>query len=134
DLRLPAGVAFHDGDLYVSAVSRILVLRDVESHLDDPPQPHVITNELPTKRHHGWRFIGFGPDNRLYVAVGAPCNVCDPQPPFATILSMRPDGSDWQIVARGVRNSVGFDWQPGSGTLWFTDNGRDMLGDNRPSD
>jgi len=134
DLHMPVGVAFHDGDLYISAVSRILVLRDIEAQLDDPPEPEVITDDLPDKTHHGWRFIAFGPDERLYVGVGAPCNICEPEEPFASIVSMRPDGSDWQIVARGVRNTVGFDWQPGSGKLWFTDNGRDMMGDDVPDD
>lgn len=133
-LEMPVGVAFHDGDLYISAVSRILVLRDIENHLDDPPKPEVVTDKLPSKRHHGWRFIAFGPDGRLYVPIGAPCNICNPPPPFAGVLSMRPDGSDWKTVATGVRNTVGFDWQPGSDKLWFTDNGRDMLGDDQPSD
>ncbi|HET8899059.1 MAG TPA: PQQ-dependent sugar dehydrogenase [Rhodanobacteraceae bacterium] len=134
DLEMPVGVAFHQGDLYISAVSRILVLRDIEQHLDQPPAPELITDKLPSERHHGWKFIAFGPDNRLYVPVGAPCNICDPKAPFARILSMKPDGSDWQTVAQGVRNSVGFDWQPGSGKLWFSDNGRDLLGDDLPSD
>lgn len=133
-LNMPVGVAFHAGDLYISAVNRIVVLRDIKDHLDDPPAPETITADLPSKRHHGWRYIAFGPDGRLYVAVGAPCNVCAPPLPFASILSMKADGSDWQIVATGIRNSVGFDWQPSSDKLWFTDNGRDMLGDNRPSD
>ncbi|HET7268117.1 MAG TPA: sorbosone dehydrogenase family protein [Oleiagrimonas sp.] len=133
-LDTPIGVAFHDDDLYVSAIDRIVVLRDIENHLDNPPAPQVVTDKLPTKHHHGGRFIAFGPDGRLYVPVGAPCNICEPPPPFASLLSMKPDGSDWQTVATGIRNTVGFDWQPGSGKLWFTDNGRDMLGDNRPSD
>lgn len=134
DLRMPVGVAFHDGDLYVSAVDRIVVLRDIEQHLDDPPAPEVVTDKLPSKRHHGWRFIAFGPDDRLYVPIGAPCNICDPDAPFAGLLSMKADGSDVKTVARGIRNTVGFDWQPGSGKLWFTDNGRDMLGDDQPDD
>lgn len=133
-LDMPVGVAFHEGDLYVSAVDRILVLRDIETHLDNPPTPEVVTDKLPSKHHHGWRFIAFGPDGRLYVPVGAPCNICEPELPFASLLSMQPDGSDWQTVARGIRNTVGFDWQPSSGKLWFTENGRDMLGDNQPSD
>ena len=134
DLEMPVGVAFHEGDLYVSAVSRILVWRDIEQHLDDPPAPQLVTDQLPSKTHHGWRFIAFGPDGRLYVPIGAPCNICDPEPPFASLLSMQSDGSDVQTVATGIRNSVGFDWQPGSGKLWFTDNGRDMMGDDVPDD
>jgi glucose/arabinose dehydrogenase len=133
-LRMPVGVAFHDGDLYVSEVSRILVLRDIQAHLDDVPKPQVVTDTFPDKTHHGWKFIAFGPDGKLYVPVGAPCNICDPPLPYAAIWRMNPDGSDRVLVARGIRNSVGFDWQPGSGKLWFTDNGRDMLGDDIPSD
>lgn len=134
DLEMPVGVAFHDGALYVSAVSRILKYPDIEAHLADPPQAVVVTDKLPTKTHHGWKFIAFGPDGRLYVPIGAPCNICDPGKDFAKIISMRPDGSDWQTVATGIRNSVGFDWQPGTHALWFTNNGRDMLGDDMPAD
>jgi glucose/arabinose dehydrogenase len=131
---MPSGIAFRDGDLYIGAVSRILVLRDIENHLDAPPKPEVVTDQLPDKTHHGWKFLGFGPDGRLYVPIGAPCNICDPGSDFAKIISMTPDGGDWRDVALGVRNSVGFDWQPGTGELWFTDNGRDLLGDDLPSD
>jgi glucose/arabinose dehydrogenase len=133
-LQLPMGVAFHDGDLYVSAVSRIFVLRAIEQHLDDPPKPELITDRLPTETHHGGKFIAFGPDGKLYVAIGAPCNICDPAPAHGKLLRMHADGSGWQDVALGVRNSVGFDWQPGTRHLWFTDNGRDLLGDDMPSD
>jgi glucose/arabinose dehydrogenase len=133
-LQMPVGVAFRDGALYVSAVSRILKFPDIEQHLADPPQPIVVTDKLPDKTHHGWKFIAFGPDGKLYVPVGAPCNICDPGPDFAKILRMHPDGTDWQTVATGVRNSVGFDWQPGTHTLWFTDNGRDLMGDDIPAD
>lgn len=134
DLEMPVGVAFHDGALYVSAVSRILKFPDIEAHLADPPKPVVVTDRLPDKTHHGWRFIAFGPDGKLYVPIGAPCNICDPGPDFAKILSMNPDGSDWQTVATGIRNTVGFDWQPGTHTLWFTNNGRDLMGDDVPDD
>ena len=133
-LLLPMGVAFHDGDLYISAVSRIVVLRDIEHHLDHPPQPEVITDKLPKETHHGGKFIAFGPDGKLYVPIGAPCNICDPALDHGKLIRMNADGSDWQDVARGIRNTVGFDWQPGSKRLWFTDNGRDLLGDDVPSD
>src|SRR5574337_2054907 len=126
-LRNPIGVAFHDGDLYVSAVSRILVWRDIERHLDAPPKPELVTDKLPGEGHHGGRFLAFGPDGKLYVPIGAPCNICDPGPRYAKLMRMNPDGSDWQDVATGIRNTVGFDWQPGSGRLWFTDNGRDLI-------
>ena len=133
-LQLPMGVAFHDGDLYVSAVSRIVVLRDIEHHLDNPPEPELITDKLPTETHHGGKFIAFGPDGKLYVPIGAPCNICDPAPDHGKLLRMNADGSAWQDVALGVRNTVGFDWQPGTHHLWFTDNGRDLMGDDMPSD
>jgi len=134
DLEMPVGVAFHDGALYVSAVSRILKYPDIEAHLTDPPKPIVVTDKLPTKTHHGWKFIAFGPDGKLYVPIGAPCNICNPGPDFAKIIRMNPDGSDWQTVATGIRNSVGFDWQPGTHTFWFTNNGRDLMGDDIPDD
>jgi glucose/arabinose dehydrogenase len=133
-LEMPSGVAFHDGDLYIAEVGRIVRLPAIESHLDAPPKPEVVTDKLPKETHHGWKFIAFGPDGRLYVPIGAPCNICDPGADHGKIISMKPDGSDWQDVALGVRNSVGFDWQPGTNTLWFTENGRDMLGDDLPSD
>jgi hypothetical protein len=79
-LALPVGVAFHGGALYVSAVDRVLRFDDVESHLNDPPKPVVVTDRLPKDRHHGWKFIAFGPDGKLYVPVGAPCNICEPNP------------------------------------------------------
>ena len=134
DLEMPVGVAFHDGALYVSAVSRILKYPDIEAHLADPPKPVVVTDKLPTKTHHGWKFIAFGPDGKLYVPIGAPCNICNPGPGFAKIIRMNADGSDWQTVATGIRNSVGFDWQPGTHAFWFTNNGRDLLGDDIPDD
>jgi glucose/arabinose dehydrogenase len=133
-LDKPSGIAFHDGDLYIAAMSRIYRLADVEAHLDAPPKPLLVTDKLPKDEPHGWKFIAFGPDGRLYVPIGAPCNVCDKGNKYAKIVSMKPDGSDWKDVAFGIRNSVGFDWQPGTHELWFTDNGRDMLGDDLPSD
>jgi len=134
-LREPVGVAFRDGALYVSAVSRILRLDDVERRLDNPPSPVLVSDRFPSDGHHGRKFIAFGPDGKLYVPVGAPCNVCEPDPErYANIGRMNPDGSGFEIVARGVRNTVGFDWHPRTQELWFTDNGRDMLGDDQPPD
>jgi glucose/arabinose dehydrogenase len=130
-LRMPVGLAFRDGSLYVSAVERIVRLDDIENRLDNPPEPVVAIADLPSERHHGWRYIAFGPDGKLYVPIGAPCNICD-EDGFATILRMNADGSERETIAEGVRNTVGFDWQPTSGTLWFTDNGRDWLGDDLP--
>ncbi|RDI99280.1 sorbosone dehydrogenase family protein [Dyella solisilvae] len=133
-LQLPVGVAFRNGDLYISAVSKILVLRDIENHLDNPPAPEVVYDKFPTETHHGWKFIAFGPDGKLYVPIGAPCNICDKDKDYAKLTRMNPDGSGLEDVAYGIRNTVGFDWQPGTKQLWFTDNGRDLMGDDMPSD
>lgn len=134
-LNMPNGVALRDGSLYVAEVNRILRYDDVESRLDNPPEPVVVRDDYPTDTHHGWKFIAFGPDGKLYIPVGIPCNVCRPDNEiYGTITRMNPDGSEREIYARGVRNSVGFDWHPKTGELWFTDNGRDWLGDNRPPD
>lgn len=135
DLRQPVGVAFRKGDLYVSDTTRIVVLRDIEHHLDAPPKPETVADNLPHRAgDHSWKFIAFGPDDRLYVPIGAPCNICDVGHAFGRLISMKPDGTDWRDEAYGIRNTVGFTWQPTTGNLWFTDNGRDMLGDDIPSD
>ncbi|AAZ97679.1 L-sorbosone dehydrogenase, putative [Thiobacillus denitrificans ATCC 25259] len=134
-LEMPVGVAFRDGDLYVSAVGRILRLRDVEAKLARPPRPEVVSDAYPDETHHGWKFIAFGPDGKLYVPVGAPCNICAPDPErYAMISRLDPATGTIEVVARGVRNSVGFDWHPQTRELWFTDNGRDWLGDEAPPD
>ena len=133
-LNTPNGVAVKDGALYVAEVSRVLRFDKIDDHLKDPPQPTVIYADFPRDTHHGWKFIAFGPDGKLYVPIGAPCNVCDRGDPFATITRMNPDGSGFEIFARGVRNTVGFDWHPVTGELWFTDNGRDWMGDDQPPD
>ena len=134
-LDTPNGVAFRDGSLYVALIDRILRYDDVERRIDDPPRPVTLGPRFPTDRHHGWKFIRFGPDGRLYVPVGAPCNVCERSDPrYASIMRMRLDGSDPEIFASGVRNTVGFDWHPETGELWFTDNGRDLMGDDIPPD
>ena len=134
-LDMPNGVAFRQGALYVAEVSRVQRYDAIEDHLAAPPAPVTVIDGLPREHHHGWKFIAFGPDDRLYVPVGAPCNVCESSDPrFASILRFRPDGTPVDTMARGVRNTVGFDWEPGSGTFWFTDNGRDLLGDDVPPD
>lgn len=134
-LRMPNGVAFRNGALYVAEVSRVLRYDAIEDRLKNPPPPVIVNDSFPDKTHHGWKFIRFGPDGRLYVPVGAPCNVCEEKDPrFATIMRMNPDGSGLEIFANGVRNTVGFDWNPGTGELWFTDNGRDWLGNDTPPD
>ncbi|MEM9548407.1 MAG: PQQ-dependent sugar dehydrogenase [Bacteroidota bacterium] len=133
DGEMPNGVAFKDGDLYVAEVSRILKFSDIENKLDNPGTPEVVYDKYPTETHHGWKYIAFGPDDRLYVPVGAPCNICESEDKvFASITSLKADGTDLRIEQEGVRNTVGFDWDPQSGELWFTDNGRDWLGDDSP--
>lgn len=131
--NMPNGVAFKDGDLYVAEVNRILKFKDIENNLDNPGTPEVVYDKYPTETHHGWKYIAFGPDGRLYVPVGAPCNICESEDEvFASITSLNADGTDMRVVQEGVRNTVGFDWDPVSGDLWFTDNGRDWLGDESP--
>lgn len=133
-LKMPNGVAFKDGDLYVAEVSRILRFKDIENNLNTPSY-EVVYDQFPAKTHHGWKFIAFGPDGMLYVPVGAPCNICESEEEiFASItrLDVSTPGSKPEIVAHGVRNTVGFDWHPQTKELWFTDNGRDMLGDDTP--
>lgn len=134
DLHMPVGVAFRQGALYASSVHRIVRIDGIEDRLTSPPPPVDVFNRFPDETHHGWKYIAFGPDDRLYVPVGAPCNICDPADSiFCTIASMKPDGSDLRIDAHGVRNSVGFDWDPRDSSLWFTENGRDWMGDDMPS-
>lgn len=134
-LEVPNGLAFKDGALYVAEVGRLLKYSNIEQELSSSPQPEVIYDDYPTEFHHGWKYIAFGPDGKLYVPVGAPCNICersDEDERYATITRMDPDGSNREIYAKGVRNTVGFTWHPETDELWFTDNGRDMLGDDIP--
>jgi glucose/arabinose dehydrogenase len=130
-LNVPNGVAFHDGALYVAETQRILRYDNIEASLANVPQPKVVRDDLPKDAHHGWRYIAFGPDGKLYVPIGAPCNVCN-EPKYASITRMNADGSGQEVFARGVRNSVGLTWHPVTKQLWFTDNGRDWLGNNQP--
>lgn len=131
---LPNGLEFRDGALYVATPRQILRLDDIENRLDAPPQPVVMFAGLPPSPQHGWKFIKFGPDGKLYVPVGAPCNICLPDKDHARIFRMNPDGSQMETVAEGVRNTVGFDFDPRSGDLWFTDNQRDWISDDMPLD
>jgi glucose/arabinose dehydrogenase len=133
-LYQPNGVAFLDGSLYVAEITRILRYDNIEQNLNNPPRPVVVLDGLPDA-HHGWKFLRFGPDGMLYSQIGAPCNICNESDPrYATIFRFNPDGSGFEIYASGVRNTVGFDWHPETGALWFTDNGRDEMGDDVPSD
>ena len=133
DLNQPNGIAIRDGALYVATANQILRYDDIEQHLDSPPTPVVVRDGLPNPdRGHTWKFISFGPDGLLYMSVGAPCNTCLSDPLVSAILRMQPDGSDLEVFAEGVRNSVGFAWHPVTEEMWFTDNGRDMMGDDIP--
>lgn len=134
-LNMPNGVVFRDGDLYVAEVNRIHRFTYIMDNLENPVS-EVIFDEYPTDGHHGWKFIAFGPDGKLYVPVGAPCNVCDKEGEnevYASITRMNPDGSDMEVYVKGVRNSVGFAWHPETGDMWFNDNGRDRMGDDVPA-
>lgn len=134
-LNSPNGVAFRNGSLYVAEISRIIRFDDIENKLTNPPAPVVVYDKLPTDRHHGWKFIAFGPDDKLYVPVGAPCNICErDNEVYSTITRMNADGSGFEIFSHGIRNTVGFDWHPQTKELWFTDNGGDNMGDDIPAD
>jgi glucose/arabinose dehydrogenase len=134
-LNMPNGVAFKDGALYIAEVSRVIRYDNIEKRLDDPPAAVVVRDDFPRDKSHGWKYIAIGPDNMLYVPIGAPCNICKKKDPrYATIIRMRLDGSGLEIFARGIRNTVGFDWHPLTGELWFTNNGRDWMGDELPPD
>ncbi len=124
-LNEPNGVALKDGNLYVAEINRVIRYDNIEKNLYNPPKPVVINDTFPSDKHHGWKFIRFGPDGKLYVPVGAPCNVCMPDYKHASLFSMNPDGSNLEKYASGIRNTVGFDWNPETKVLWFTDNGRD---------
>lgn len=134
-LNTPNGVAFKNGNLYIATISQILKLENIEARLSNPPAPVTVYDQFPKDTHHGWKFIAFGPDGKLYVPVGAPCNICEKENPvYSTITRLNEDGTGMEIFAKGIRNSVGFAWHPGTGNLWFTENGRDMMGDNIPGD
>ena len=131
---MPNGVAFQDGDLYIAEVSRISKLTGIESRLDNPPSLTVVKSDYPKETHHGWKYIAFGPDGKLYVPVGAPCNICESKDEvYASITRINKDGSGREVFAKGIRNTVGFTWHPETKELWFTDNGRDSMGDDVPS-
>jgi glucose/arabinose dehydrogenase len=134
-LELPSGIEFRGGALYVATPKQITRYDGIEDKLDSPPPPVVIYDKLPGDIPHGWKFLRFGPDGKLYVPVGAPCNICEPDlETYAQIFRINADGSGKEIVARGVRNTVGFDFNPKTKELWFTDNQRDWLSEDFPLD
>jgi glucose/arabinose dehydrogenase len=137
DKKMPNGVAFHNGALYVAEVDKIWRLDSIESRLANPPVPVLVYDSLPHDAHHGWKYIAFGPDGKLYIPIGAPCNICDNSERdhrYASISRINADGTGFEIFASGIRNSVGFDWHPITHQLWFTENGRDEMGDDTPPD
>ena len=137
DMNAPNGVAFRDGALYIAEIDKVYRIDNIESTLENPAKPVLINDSFPSEEHHGWKYIAFGPDGKLYVPVGAPCNICNDSEKdkrFASITRMNADGSGLEVYAHGIRNSVGFAWHPQTKELWFTDNGRDELGDDMPAD
>lgn len=143
-LNKPNGVAVRDGALFVGEIDKITRYDDIEKQLQQPVKGQsgrtfkrsIVYDKLPNVDWHGFRYIRFGPDGLLYFGIGAPCNVCErpDDARFGTLVRMKPDGSSFEIFAKGIRNTVGFDWHPQTKELWFTDNGRDYLGDNLPPD
>ena len=133
-LNLPNGVAFRNGTLYVAEIHRITKMAGIEDKLDTPPAMEVVYDTLPKDVPHGWKFLAFGPDGKLYFNIGAPCNTCIPPDTHANISRINPDGSGFEYYAHGVRNSVGFDWHPETKDLYFATHARDWLGEDVPSD
>lgn len=132
DLYMPNGVAYKDGALYVAEINRIIRYDKITEALGRPPKPVVLYDQFPSDKHHGWKYLRFGSDGKLYTAIGAPCNICKPEKPYASLMRLSPDGSQFEIIGTGIRNTVGFDWQPETDSLYFTENGRDLLGDDLP--
>jgi glucose/arabinose dehydrogenase len=133
DLDWPNGIAIHDGDLYIAEHQKISVAKDIEDHLDNPPELEAIYTDLGEPRPHGWRFLAVGPDEKLYVSNSSPCNICMPPPGFGEIRKMNLDGTGAEPILRGMRNTVGFDFNPGNGQLYFTDNNRDWFSEDLPN-
>ncbi|MEA2875294.1 MAG: hypothetical protein QOF14_490 [Hyphomicrobiales bacterium] len=133
-LYRPNGLAIKDGTLYIAELSKISKIEKVEDNLDKNPKPVEIYSDLPKDEAHGWKFIGIGPDNKIYVPIGLPCNSCPAPDTHAQMRRINLDGSGAEVVARGIRNTVGFDWHPVSKELYFTDNSRDWVSEDHPED
>ncbi len=133
-LTQPAGVAFNKGALYVFAIDKVLRFDGIAGKPNVAPQDLTAKFELPPQQHHNWKYVAFGPDGKLYVPFGSPCNICEPPKEYGQIRRYNADGSGKEVIATGVRNSVGFDWHPKTKELWFTDHGRDWMGDGGPQD
>jgi glucose/arabinose dehydrogenase len=130
----PSGVAFNNGSLYVMAIDKVLRFDGIEANPAVAPVDMTPAFKLPKEQHHNWKYIAFGPDGKLYVPFGAPCNICVPGDEYAQIRRYNADGSGMEVIARGVRNTQGFTWHPQTQELWFTDHGRDWMGDDTPED
>jgi len=133
NLNSPNGVAFHNGSLYVAEIHRIIRYDNIESQLENPPNPIVVYDDFPQDQHHGWKYLRIY-DDMLYTPVGVPCDFCEVDLPYGAIHRLNLDGTGFETVAEGIRNTVGFDWNPETGELWFTDNGNDAMGDELPPD
>jgi glucose/arabinose dehydrogenase len=133
-LNLPNGVAFKNGALYIAEIHRITRMEGIEDTLDTPPTMTVVYDTLPKDAPHGWKYLAFGPDGKLYFNIGAPCNICLPPDTHANISRVNPDGTGFEYFAHGVRNSVGFDWHPVTKELYFATHARDWLGEDVPHD
>ena len=133
-LTQPAGVAFQNGSLYVMAIDKVLRFDGIEDKADVQPVDLTEKFALPPMQHHNWKYIAFGPDKKLYVPFGAPCNICEPPKEYSQIRRYNPDGSGMEVLATGIRNSLGFDWHPKTGEMWFVDQGRDWMGDAGPQE
>lgn len=133
DLNMPSGLTYKDGDLFIAEVHRVIRIKDIDKNYDKSPKPEVVYSNLPDKLHHGWKYAKFGPDGRLYIPIGVACNVClSDDRRFGSIIAVDLETGKEEYIAEGVRNSVGFDWDPVTNDFWFTDNGRDMMGDDIP--
>jgi glucose/arabinose dehydrogenase len=130
----PNGLAFHDGTLYIAELNKISKVEGIEDKLDDPPAPKVIYSDLPSDEPHGWKYLAYGPDNKLYFQIGAPCNICMPSERHAQIRRINPDGSGAEVIAHGIRQVVGMDFHPVSKVLYFTENQRDWMSEELPND
>jgi glucose/arabinose dehydrogenase len=133
-LNSPNGIALHNGTLYIAEINKISKMDNIATQLDNPPKPTVIYDDLPSDAPHGWKFLTVGPDNRLYFNIGAPCNICMPSERHAQLRSINLDGSDPEVIARGIRQVVGMDWHPTLKQLYFTENQRDWLSEDQPND
>jgi glucose/arabinose dehydrogenase len=132
-LNQPA-VTYHQGTLYVFAIDKVLRYDGIDRNPNVQPRDVTAAFKLPPEQHHNWKYVAFGPDGKLYVPFGAPCNICLPGQEYAQIRRYDADGSNMEVVARGVRNTQGFAWHPTTREMWFTDHGRDWMGDDGPED